>query len=392
MSVSSDSGFPLFQQAYGGNTADVTTYVAQWWKLIDLLGDSDFLYVGDCKLISAENVAAICGADGFFLAPAPMYESYAKAFESALAEHDREILIPYKDRINRGFEVPFSIRRLEEEYKLRMIILFDQSLGRLHRQGLEDRIEKTSGDFKQLDGRLNRHKLKTREAIEKACDAILKRRGTKDFFTYQIVNTPITTYKNGHRGRPSKKTPEEKIEVSTDHFRVDLAFQPQAFDAALSRCGYFPLLTNQAAEFLSIDQAMMAHKGQYKNEHTFRRAKGSYKLEPLYLHFPERIEAYLFLFKIALQMVVLIERTARLNIQQRNRGLDDFMPNRKDVRNPRAEYLLEAFQYIVKGRMPMPDGSIYGFVSELNSLQREILLVLHVPESCFSYNYISNSS
>ena len=67
------------------------------------------------------------------------------------------------------------------------------------------------------------------------------------------------------------------------------------------------LLTNKSAEDLSIEDAMLAHKGQYKDEQTFRRGKGSYDLEPIYLHYPERIEAYLFLFKIALQIVVLIE-------------------------------------------------------------------------------------
>jgi transposase len=392
MSVSSDSGFPLFQQAYSGNTADVTTYVAQWCKLIDLLGDSRFLYVGDCKLISAENVAVICDNDGFFLAPAPMYESYAKVFQTALAEHDREILIPYKNRINRGFEVPFSIRHLEKDYKLRMIILFDHNLGQIQRQGLENRVEKTRADFEDLDKRLNRRKLKTREAIEKAGNAILKRHCTGGFFAYQIENTPVITYKNGNRGRPSEKKPSEKIEVSVDCFKVELTFLSQAFDDALARCGYYPLLTNQSSEVLSVDQAMIEHKQQYKNEHTFRRAKGNYDLEPIYLHFPERIEAYLLLFKIALQMVVIIERTARQNIQHRDRGLDDFMPNRKDVRNPSAEYLLAAFQYIVKGLMPMPGGSTYGFVSELNTLQREILEVLDVPVHCFSYNYLSDSS
>jgi transposase len=392
MSVSSDSGFPLFSQAYSGNTADVATYVTQWWNLIDLLGDSGFLYVGDCKLISAENVVAICDNDGFFLAPAPMYESYATVFEAALANHDREILIPYKDRINRGFEVPFSIRHLEKEYNLRMIILFDHNLGRIQRQGIENRVEKTREAFKDLDRRLNRYKLKTREAIEKACDAILKRHDTEGLFTYEIVNTPVITFKNGHRGRPSTENPAEKVEVSVDRFKVDLTFLSQGFDTALAQCGYYPLLTNQSPELLSIKQAMMEHKEQYKNEHTFRRAKGPYNLEPIYLHFPERIEAYLFLFKIALQIVVIIERTARQNIQLQDRGLDNFMPNRKDVRNPRTEYLLAAFQYIVKGLMPMPDGGIYGFVSELNILQREILDVLDVPMHCFSYSYLCDSS
>ncbi|MFH0727270.1 MAG: hypothetical protein V2B19_13140 [Pseudomonadota bacterium] len=69
-------------------------------------------------------------------------------------------------------------------------------------------------------------------------------------------------------------------------------------------------------------------------EHTYRRSKSDYQLEPIYLHTPERIETYLFLFKVALQVVVLTERTARKNIQARDKGLVDFMPNRNDYQTP----------------------------------------------------------
>ena len=98
LSVSSDSGFPLFQKAYSGNTADVDTYVQQWENLIDLLGDQEFLYVADSKLITKENMAEIHDGDGFFIAPAPMYQSYKKVLYDALENHDREELIAYKDQ------------------------------------------------------------------------------------------------------------------------------------------------------------------------------------------------------------------------------------------------------------------------------------------------------
>ena len=137
---------------------------------------------------------------------------------------------------------------------------------------------------------------------------------------------------------------------------------------------------------------MLAHKKQYKCEHTYRRAKGPYSIEPVYLHTPKRIEAFLLLFKIALQMVVLIERSARKNIAERDRGLDGFMPNRKDVRNPKSEYLLKEFEDIVKGEMPLSDGKTYGFVSELNALQRDILSILDVPLHCYDYQHLYDSS
>jgi hypothetical protein len=87
-----------------------------------------------------------------------------------------------------------------------------------------------------------------------------------------------------------------------------------------------------------------------------------------------------------------MERNARANISRRQRGLDDFMPNKKDYRTPRAEYLLQTFEYIVRGEMRLPDGDAYGFVSELTELQRDILEILEVPDECYSYEYLFDTS
>ena len=388
MSVSSDSAFPLFQQAYSGNTADVNTYVEQWTHLVDLLDRSDFLYVADSKLISKENMAHIHDHEGFFIGPAPMYESYKDVFFKALDTHDHELLIPYKDQVNRGFETPFSFNHNQKEYNFRMIILFDQGLASRKRHALNNRVEKTRQAFDDLKSRLNAYRLKSREAIEKACDAVLRKYQTTDFFSYVISNEPVVSYKNKKRGRPAKGEKPEQVEIISDHFTVDLQFNETAFEKALYRCGYYPLITNKSQEDLSIEDAMMAHKDQYKSEHINRRAKSGFKLEPVYIHTPKRIEAYLFLFKIALQLVILIERTARNNVQARDKGLDDFMPNRKDVRNPRAEYMLKAFEYVVQGQMILPDGRTCGFVSDLTPLQRDILKILEIPSRCFSYEYL----
>ena len=392
MSVSSDHAFPLFQKAYSGNTADVSTYVEQWHKLIELLGSRDFLYVADSKLISHQSMAHIHDHEGFFVAPAPMYESYKAVFEHALDEHDQELLIAYKGRFNRGFEAPMSFEYEKKQYPLRMIILFDHGLCARKRKSLDCRIEQSRAEFQQLSPRLNRYKLKTEQAIDKACAHILKANKSESFFTYRIINAPVCTYKNKHRGRSPKGCQPEQIAVLKDHFHVRLTFDQNAYQRALSRCGYYPLLTNQQPDKLSIEEAMLAHKKQYKSEHTYRRAKGPYSIEPIYLHTPERIEAFLLLFKIALQMVVLIERTARESIHQRDRGLDGFMPNRKDVRNPRSEYMLKEFEDIVRGNMPLPDGQTYGFVSELKPLQRDILSILQVPPRWYDYAFLFDSS
>jgi transposase len=392
LSVSSDSGFPLFQKAYSGNTADVTTYVEQWRNLIDLLGINDFLYVADSKLLTKENMAHIHDHDGFFIAPAPMYESYKSAFGAALDDHPLETLLPCKHQINRAFEVPFHVKHNEKDYPFRMIILFDHGLFARKSSTLRNRVEKTKTAFTQLNEKLNRYALKTEESIDQACSSILTKYQTRDFFRYSIQNDPVISFKNNKRGRLKANESVEKLTVVQDHFTVSLSFDESAFDKALYHAGYYPLITNKPVQDLSLHEAMMAHKNQYKCEHTNRRAKSGLNLEPIYLHTPERIEAFLFLFKIALQLLVLIERSARRNIEQRDRGLDQLMPNRKDVRNPRTESLLAAFKYVVHGKILLHDGSVHGFVSELTPSQKDILAILEVPTEYFTHGFLFDTS
>jgi transposase len=390
MSVSSDHAFPLFQQAYSGNTADVNTYVEQWHNLIDLLGEKQYMYIADSKLITHDTMAHIIDNDGFFIGPAPMYESYRQVFEHAIDTHNHELLIPYRGKFNSGFEVPMDFSHKDRDYQIRMIILFDHGLCARKKNTIQNHVDRTFEDFQALAGKLNRYKLKTREAIDKKCAGILKKHKTDDFFTYKITKHQTTRYKNKTPGRPSAKT-TQKEKVVEKYFSVEIDFNEEAFQKALSHCGYFPLLTNQSRDQLTIETAMLRYKEQYKCEHIFRRSKGPYSIEPIYLHTPDRIEAFLFLFKIALQIIVLIERSARTNIEKRDRGLDRFMPNKHDVRNPRTEYLLKAFEDIVKGNMPLPDGEVYGFVSELNGLQLDILSILDVPAHYYDYQFLFNS-
>jgi transposase len=392
LSVSADSAFPLFQQAYNGNTADVETYVEQWQHLIDLLGRRDFLYVADSKLLSKENMAYIHDHEGFFLAPAPMYASYRAVFETALATHTEEVLLPYKEGFNRGFEVPLTIPYNGQDYTFRMLIVYDGRLFARRQQSVNRRIDQTKAAFTALSPKLNRYRLKTHKAIDAACQTILAKYDTAELCTYRLVNEPIITSKQKTRGRPAKGKPPEVVQVSTDHFRVELTVNQPAVDAALLRAGYYPLITNKPQAEFSLSDAMLAHKDQYKPEHTHRRSKSEYRLEPIYLHIPERIETFLFLFKLVLQVLVLIERTARTNIARRNKGLDHFRPNRQDVRNPTAECLLREFQYLVKGTMTFSNGTCYTFISELTPVQKEIVELLEIPREYFTAEYLFDSS
>ena len=117
------------------------------------------------------------------------------------------------DLFNRGFEVPMVVRHLKKDYRLRMIIIFDQAVAQTKRQNLQRRVEQTKEALEALRGKLNGRKPKTEEQIQKACDAILAKYGTADFFSYRIDYQALVTYKYKGRGRPSAGKVVEKVAV-----------------------------------------------------------------------------------------------------------------------------------------------------------------------------------
>ncbi len=65
--VSNDGGVPVHFRVESGSTVDDQTHQETWELLCELAGRRDFLYVADCKLATAENMAYLHQRDGRFI-------------------------------------------------------------------------------------------------------------------------------------------------------------------------------------------------------------------------------------------------------------------------------------------------------------------------------------
>ncbi len=74
------AGVPLVSSTVAGNQADDRVYWPTWQRMERVIGHPDWLIVGDSKLHSAENLARIHRAGGWFLAPIPMKGQVAQEF------------------------------------------------------------------------------------------------------------------------------------------------------------------------------------------------------------------------------------------------------------------------------------------------------------------------
>ena len=114
LAVSADGRVPLRWEAQDGNRADVSTSVEYWWKVKELVGRSDFLFVGDCQLASQDNLLAIIEHQGRFLAPLPGYAGVQRPLEEWVLTNTVEELIPRREASGqevwyRGFRRPYAL-------------------------------------------------------------------------------------------------------------------------------------------------------------------------------------------------------------------------------------------------------------------------------------------
>ena len=84
IAAAGDGGIPVYHRACDGGAAEVSQVTGAMTELKKIAGAKTFLLIGDSKLISYDNVAAITGQGCTFLAPAS--KTYVKAAELAACD------------------------------------------------------------------------------------------------------------------------------------------------------------------------------------------------------------------------------------------------------------------------------------------------------------------
>src|SRR4051794_18940289 len=86
LTVARDGAVPIQFRVESGNVTDDTTHRDTWDLLCQLTGRCDFLYVADCKLATAENMAYLHQHGGRFLSVLPRTRGEDAAFRESLAQ------------------------------------------------------------------------------------------------------------------------------------------------------------------------------------------------------------------------------------------------------------------------------------------------------------------
>lgn len=384
LNVSADGHVPVLAQLYSGNKSDDKTHQVNWQALREFLGKADFIYIADSKLSSTENLLMIAGAGGKFISVLPATRTEVKDYYKELAQLDKlaqgalpeQWAVAYEVENSRkpGSNIVYRIKQgagTKEGFRLLWVWSSAKAVQDARRR--EEAIAKAGSQLQDMLPKLNGYYLKTREQIE----AYLKRHlgQGKQFFDLRLEAQSQTVKKQTGKGRPGPNTQWEQVPVTTCQLHCSL--RQDAIEADAKTDGLFPLVTNTELEAAEV---LRNYKNQPHLEKRFNGLKSVLEVAPVFLKKPERIEAMLLLYIIALMLIALIERRIRKNMEKQQVEALPILPQGMKTQTPTWSNIRFCLNSVIMLSILFDEGaSTQHIVKGLGKHQLQVLKLLQVP-------------
>jgi transposase len=384
LTVSNDGGIPVYFQAKSGNVADDQTHRATWDLLCTLAKRRDFLYVADCKLATAENMAHVHQHGGRFLTTIPRTRSEDRAFRDSLLRGLVRWRPIHEKRDEKGEVVDrYSISEAPATSAEGYRLVWYHSTRKAESDAATRarQVDRALQDLAELKRKLvsPRTRYRDRAKVDAAVVAILEERGASRWITTTVEEQPREKYHQEGPGRPSEKTRYLK-EVSL-RFDLKCELNHAALAAEGLGDGVFPLITNDRV--LSEEKLLLAYKGQPAIEKRFSQLKTDFAVAPVYLKEVSRIQSLLCMYFFVLLAESLLERELRQAMARAKVESLRLYPEGRACRRPTVHRLIEVFEEIQRHELQDGTGPAVVFTTKLSRVQRTVLRLLEIPSSAY---------
>jgi transposase len=379
-------GMPLATDVVSGERADDPLYLPCIERVRASLDQRGLLYVGDGKMAARQTRATIAASGDYYLCPLSEIHQFEGELDAALealwrGEHPlrrgmRENAKGEPDLIAEGYEYPVALshERSGQVYtwEERCLVVRSVRHAQAAESALRARVAKATAQIEALNQRgRGKQRFETMAALRRAVLAILQRHEVADFIRFRLHPHVEERSVRAYRGQPARV---EKVRDTTVEVEVDEV----VLEAATRRLGWRLYATNQGAEQLSLEQAVLAYRNEYQVERSLGRLKGRpLSLTPMYVQRDDHATGLIRLLSIALRVLTLLEFVVRRGLKADGATLAGLYAGnaKRETARPTAERLLEAFQDITVTIIKLPDQTV-GHVTALNPLQQRILELL----------------
>ena len=373
LTVSSDGSVPVHYRDFDGNTQDSATHIGMWECICRITGKRDFIYVADSKLCVSDTMRHIDGRGGRFITVMPATRREEGWFRDYLQKNKINWIrteIRCSDDKFMTFESP-----LPSAEGYRIIWVWSAWKAEKDRDARGKIMEKAVNAISSLNRKLSgRSRIKTREDLAAKADLLMSQ--AKRYLSYTIHEEETEIFRQSKRGRPGPDTVyvrsvKKRFRITTEPVRENIAYD--------ERCdGMFPLITNTS---LTPEEVLQNYKYQPRLEKRNEQMKSVYSIMPMLFKRIDRIEAFLFIFFIAMLIEALIERSVRLSMKTMKIESIPIYHERKECESPTADRLLSIFSNVQFHRLLNHGKADEVFQPELSGIQGKILKMMEIdPE------------
>jgi transposase len=371
LQVTTDDGaVPIWEQAHDGNAADVATVVETMLALREHARCTDFALLGDSKLLSAPNRAALVAAGVGYTAPLARTPELDAAFLAIPAGS----LTPLEYVSARERTKPPAERTTYHGYDSAAAVTMPDGNGGQRPHGVRRLFVLSSEE--QAASQRNRDRQRARAEAEVA--KVLRLVGSRWYPTAERAAAKIETILER---RHLRELYAVTVAQENRHPMVACELVPTALARAEALDGYYVLETTRNAAEADATAVLAEWKGQWQVEQRHRQAKGPLRIRPLFVTSNRRIVGLVTILGIALMVFSLIERAARRALEV-GAKIPNLLAGHVAAR-PTGENLLAALREISLATVEVAGGR-HRLVSDLTQIHHTLLRLLRVPEAAYS--------
>jgi transposase len=379
-------GMPLATDVVSGERADDPLYLPCIERVQASVGRHGLLYVGDGKMASRETRARLVALGDFYLCPLPQVQLAAGEVDTALEAlwRGEQVLSSVRregpkgelEVIAEGYEYPGAMSQQVgaqvQTWTERRLVVRSVRQAHAAEVALRARVAKAIAQIEALNQRgRGKKRFETVSALRQAVVAIVPRYGTENLLWFRLTQHVTPRPVRAYRGQPARVD-------HTRHASVEVCVDEAALEAAVRRLGWRVYGTNQPAESLSLEQAVLAYRNEYQVERSLGRLKGRpLSLTPMSVQRDDYATGLIRLLSIALRVLTLLEFVGRRQLAAAGTKLGGLYAGnpRRETARPTAEHLLAAFEDITLTIVKGPQ-RIVRHMTALSPLQQCILALL----------------
>jgi transposase len=394
-------GMPLATDVLSGERADDGLYIPIIERIRIGLNKTGLLFVGDCKMSALETRAYLARHQDWYLSPLPLTGATAAAMDTwitagvtqgeagelarILRPHDRG----HEGLVAEGYEFARTCCAPGGDivWSERVLVVRSPLHATQQAAGLETRLRHAETKLAALTPPRGRGKRQiTDEAtLVAAIGLVLKEHRVDGLLsvTWEKQVEQTTQYVGRGRGSLSR---EKRVLQKTRYHITHIARQADTIAARRQRLGWKAFVTNAEQKRLSLQEAVLCYRNEYRVERIFNRLKSRVHIAPLFVKLNAQIEGLTYLLTLGVRVLTGMEFVLRRSLEQDQVRLSGLHPENKQkmTDKPTAERILKAFADISLTIIKNAAGEeILRRLTPLSELQEDILQRLELGAALY---------